>query len=133
MRSYLKRYKNVNRHSKNLAYGTKNRQTCHKYIKADYLTKTWYWTRNAGTAIARYETRKTCKNYCDWEIGKLHVGNAFEREGDGQIRIKQTGYYSIIAQLHNKHGNNGYWMRTNIKVNGSVKSKRYTTYLSQSN
>ena len=81
-------------------------------------------TRNKGTTIARYETRRSCKNGCEWEILKLHVGNAFERVNGGEIVIKRTGTYSIVAQLHNKHGNNGYWMRTNIKINGSVRSKR---------
>ena len=81
-------------------------------------------TRIKDTTIARYETRRSCKYGCEWEIKKLHVGDAFEKASGGEIVIKKSGYYSIVAQLQNKHGNNGYWMRTNIKIDGSVKAKR---------
>ena len=53
----------------------------------------------------------------------MHHGEAFRNIG-GKIEIIATGYYSIIAQLHNKHGNSKKWIRTNIKVNDDVKSRR---------
>lgn len=74
--------------------------------------------------MARYETRNTCEKWCDWEIKSIRIGDAFANNGDGTIVIKKSGYYSIIAQLHNKSGSNSSWMRTTIKINGSVRSRR---------
>ena len=74
--------------------------------------------------MARFETRNSCTSYCDWEIRRMFLGDAFENTGDGTIAIKKSGYYSILAQLHNKSGSNSSWMRTTIKINNSVISRR---------
>ena len=52
---------------------------------------------------------------------------------NGEINILKSGYYSITAQLHNKDGNPGKWIRTNIVVTkpndddddeGSIRARR---------
>ena len=69
----------------------------------------------AGTMIARYGTRNSCNSYCDWEITKFSRGNGFVNS-NGIIIIQSTGLFSITAQLHNKHGNSGKWIRTTIYI-----------------
>ena len=85
----------------------------------------WYSTVSKGNSIARFGTRKTCKEHCEWEDEKtrMHEGDAFKMT-NGEIIIQTRGYYSIIAQLHNKNGNNGKWIRTNIKINDVPKARR---------
>ena len=51
-------------------------------------------------------------------------GKAFKIKTNGEIVIRARGYYSIIAQLHNKHGNNGKWIRTSILINNKYKARR---------
>ena len=70
---------------------------------------------NAGTMIARYGTRNSCDLYCDWEITKFLRGNGFTNS-NGEITIQYSGVFLITAQLHNKHGNSGKWIRTTIKI-----------------
>ena len=69
----------------------------------------------AGTMVARYGTRNSCNSYCDWEITKFSRGNGFVNS-NGIIIIQSTGLFSITAQLHNKHGNSGKWIRTTILI-----------------
>lgn len=58
----------------------------------------------------------------------MHVGEAFRITTNGEIIIQTRGYYSIIAQLHNKHGNKGKWIRTSILINNEYKARRYTSF-----
>ena len=54
----------------------------------------------------------------------MHDGGAFKRINGGEIEIITSGYFAINAQLHNKHGNSGKWIRTSIKVNNQFKARR---------
>ena len=69
----------------------------------------------AGTMIARYATDRKCDESCKWEITKFSRGNGFENS-NGEIIIKETGIFSITAQLHNHSRTASNWIRTNIYI-----------------
>ena len=80
---------------------------------------------------ARYETKQKCRTLCSntqnkcvylclWEITQFEEGNGFEMK-NGLITVNTAGFYSIVAQLHNKNGNK--WIGTNLIINGKVKSR----------
>ena len=79
----------------------------------------------AGTMIARYGTDRKCGTSCEWEITKFSRGNGFENS-DGKIIIKETGIFSITAQLHNHSRTAGHWIRTNIDISHNG-GKTWTT------
>ena len=69
----------------------------------------------SGTMLARYGTKKSCGSLCEWEITKFSRGNGFVNS-NGKIIIQTPGVFSITAQLHNKHGNSGKWLRNTIYI-----------------
>lgn len=70
---------------------------------------------------ARYETKQECgADICWWEITQFEEGTGFKMK-DGMITVKTAGFYSIVAQLHNKKGNK--WIGTNLIINGKIKSR----------